>query len=79
MINEPITAKQINNGPIPSHATTVQEGNNEDSESNQGPEQSEVQRNGEPRDHCKFKDFLTRYTVIAVRIRIAVTDRYLKS
>lgn len=36
MIKKPIVVEQVNNGPIPSHYTTVKEGNNYDSESYQG-------------------------------------------
>ena len=38
VVNKPIVVELVNNGPIPSHATTVQEGNNDEYESYQGPE-----------------------------------------
>ena len=40
VVNEPVVVEQVNNGPVPMH--TVQEGNNDDLESYQGPEQLEV-------------------------------------
>ena len=51
--------EKVNNESIPSHATTVQEGNNDDSESYHGPEKLDVQRNDEPRSYYKYKDFMT--------------------
>lgn len=48
VINEPIVAEQVKNGPVSTHATMAKEGNNE-SKSHQGPEESEFWRNDEPR------------------------------
>lgn len=59
VINEPIVIERINHGLVPSHATTVQEGNNNDLESYQGLEQPKVRMNVEPIGHCKYKDFMT--------------------
>ena len=50
--------EQVDKGLIPLHAMMVQEGNNDDSESYQGPEQLEVQRINEPKGYYKYKDFM---------------------
>ena len=58
VINKPIIVNQVNNGPVPSHATTIQEGKNKP-ESYEGPKKPQVGRNDEPRGNYKFKDFTT--------------------
>lgn len=45
-----VVVKRLNNGPIPSHATTVQEGNN-DSLSYQGAKEQKVWREDQPKSH----------------------------
>lgn len=62
VFNELIVVEWVNNGPVISHLTTVQEGH-DNSESHQGPlhplEDSEIRRNDEPKGYCKYKDFTT--------------------
>lgn len=58
VVNEPIVFEQVNNGSFPFHPITVQEGYN-DSESYQGPEESKVCGNDEPKGYYKYKDFTT--------------------
>ena len=58
IVNESVVFKQVINRPIPAHATMVQEGNNEESKSYQGPKQPEVQRNDEPKGYYMHTDFM---------------------